>query len=268
MNLYPWQSRISDLLLRIGVAILMFAGSSGQAADIKILGIGGSYQLKITGPIKPGDHGKLRAMITEKTGFPDGLIIEGDAGDIVESMAIGNFVRKNILAVTAGKNCSNTCFLIWAAGIHRRAHGPIDARVITDDEAQLRIYLTNMEIAEDVIADALSPGSALLTDATIIASEHSPRYLQWLTEQCGELTDQQELDWQAIQALQSMEASLNAMGMGGGSMYTVSAETQRQAARAREFSPQYHEELQENYAKVSSCRKNAITEARANQNST
>ena len=268
MNKRPRPSRIAAPLLRTAICFILVMVSSGQAADIRIVGIGSSYQLKITGPVNPGDNHKIRAAITEKAAFPDALLVEGDAGDIAESMAIGNFVRKNILAVTAGKNCSNTCFLIWAAGIHRRAHGPIDARVITDDEAQLRIYLTNMEIAEDVIADALSPESALLTDATIIASEHSPRYLQWLTEKCGELTGQQELDWQATQALQSMEASLNAMGMGGGSMYTVSAETQRQAARAREFSPQYHEELQENYAKISTCRKNAITEARADQNST
>ena len=177
--------------------------SSGQAADIRIVGIGSSYQLKITGPVKPGDNDKIRVAITEKAAFPDALLVEGDAGDIAESMAIGNFVRNNMLAVTAGKNCSNTCFLIWAAGIHR-----------------------------------------------------------------GELTDQQELDRQAIQALQSMEASLNAMGMGGSSMYTVSAETQREAARAQEFSPQYREELQKNHAEISTCRKNVIAAVREEQGST
>jgi len=267
MNKCSRPSRIAAPLLRTAIFSILVMVSSGQAADIKIVGIGSSYQLKITGPVKPGDNDKIHVAITEKAAFPDALLVEGNAGDIAESMAIGNFVRNNMLAVTAGKNCSNTCFLIWAAGIHRRAHGPIDARVITDDEDQLRTYLTTMEIAEDVIADALSSESALLTDATIIASEHSSRHQQWLTEQCGGLTERQELDRQAIQALQSMEASLNAMGMGGGSMYTISAETQRQAARAREFSPKYQEELQENYAKISSCRENVITAAREEQES-
>jgi hypothetical protein len=268
MNERPRPSRITVPLLRTTVFSILVMVSSGQAADIRIVGIGSSYQLKITGPIKPGDNDKIRVAITEKAAFPDALLVEGDTGDIAESMAIGNFVRNNMLAITAGKNCSNTCFLIWTAGVHRRARGPIDARVITNDKAALRAYLTDMEIGGDIIANALSPESALLTDAMIIASEYSPRHRQWLTEQCGELTDQQGLDRQAIQALQSMEASLNAMGMGGSSMYTVSAETQREAARAQEFSPQYREELQKNHAEISSCRENVIAAVREEQGST
>jgi hypothetical protein len=268
MNKHPRLSRITAPLLRTAICSILVTVSSGQAADIRIVGIGSSYQLKITGPVKRGDNDKIRASITEKAAFPDALLVEGDAGDIADSMAIGNFVRKNMLAVTAGKNCSNTCFLIWAAGVHRRARGPIDARVITNDKTALRAYLTDMEISGDIIANALSPESALLTDTMIIASEYSPRHQQWLTEQCGELTNQQELDRQAIQALQSMEASLNAMGMGGSSMYTVSAETQRQAARAQELSPQYRDELQKHHAEISTCRENVIAAVREEQGST
>lgn len=267
MNKYPRPSGTTAWLLRVGIGILLLTAYPGQAADIKILAIGGSYQLKITGPIESGDHDKLRTTIGEQPGFPDALLVEGDAGDIAESMAIGQFVRRNMLAVTAGKTCSNTCFLIWAAGVHRQARGPIDARVISE-EGTLRTYLTDMEIADDVISKASSSAPALLTDAMINAHEYSARHRQWLIEQCGALTEQHELDRQAIQALQSMEASLNAMGMGGSSMYTVSAESQREAARAREFSPQYREELQENYADVSSCRKSAMTTARKKQGST
>jgi len=262
------QPGISYLLLNIGIAIITIVGGPGQAADLKILRVGDSYQIKISGSIKAGDHDKLRAAITEKTDFPDGLLIEGGAGDIDESMVLGHFLRENMLATTAGKQCSNTCFLIWAAGIHRRARGPVEAQVNTDDEDTLRKYLTTMEITEDVIASALSSESAVLTETMISANEYSPRHGLWLTERCGEFTEQQALDRQAIQALQSMEASLNAMGMGGGSMSTVSAETQREAARAREFSPQYRDELNKKYAEVSSCRKKAIAVARADPGST
>ena len=268
MNRYTRQSGIGGLSLGIGVTIIMIAGGTSQAADIKVLGIGDSFQLKIAGPIENGDLVKVRTTIEAKERFPDAVIIESESGDITESMSIGHFVRNNMLTVAAGKQCSNACFLIWAAGVHRQARGPIDARVITDDEDTLRTYLTDMEISEEVIAKTSSAESAVLTDAMINASKYSARHRMWLTEQCGELTEQQESDRQAVQALQSMEASLNAMGMGGSSMYTVSAETQREAARAQEFSPQYRDELQSNYAEISRCRKNAVNSARAERDST
>jgi hypothetical protein len=268
MNTVPRQTKINNLSLPIGIAIITAAAGSSLAAEIKVLGIGDNYQLKISGPIESGDTDKLRAAIAEHTAFPDGLLIESDAGDTTESMAIGHFLRDNMLTVTAGKQCSNTCFLIWAGGVHRKARGPIDARVIAADKDQLRTYLTDMEITEEVISKAASSEQAPLTDAMTDANEYSARHQQWLADQCGALTDRQERDRQAVQALESVEASLNAMGMGGSSMYTVSAETQREAARAREFSQQYRDELQKNYSEISGCHKNAIAFIRAEQNST
>ena len=247
---------------------MMVAGGSSQAADIKVLDIGDNFQIKMSGPIESGDTDKLRAAITEHIAFPDGLLIESDAGDITESMAIGHFLRDNMLTVTAGKQCSNTCFLIWAGGVHRKARGPIDARVITADKDKLRAYLTDMEITKEIISKAASSEPAVLTAEMTGANEYSTRYQQWLADQCGTLTDQQDLDRRAIQALESVEASFNAMGMGGSSMYTVSAETQREAARAREFSPQYRDDLQKNYSEISGCHKNAIAVVRAEENST
>ena len=250
------------MLFWTGFAMLINA--PGYAADFKLIEFGGNYQIKITGPIEPGDNKKLRGVISEKGSFPSGLLVEGNAGDIPESMAVGQFIRKNMLTVTAGETCSNTCFLIWAAGVHRRARGDIDARMQAEDADTVRTYLADIEIPDDIIESALSGEQTILPGAVIKTLELSERHEQWLRKRCGELTQQQELDWQAIQALNSMEDSLNAMGMGGSSMYTVSADTQQQAARAQEMSPQYRDELKQARAENSTCRAEAITEARIN----
>lgn len=255
--------RIFIILLWGGVTLCIPA--PGSATELKLLEFAGSYQVKISGPIDPSAAERLRTMISEKNDFPSGLLIEGGAGDIVESMAIGRYVRQSMLTVTAGESCSNTCFLIWAAGVHRRARGDIDARVHTPDKDAVHAYLAEMEIPDDIVDNAISGTSTLLSDAAMKMTEHSRRHEQWLHDQCGAQTAQQELDWQAVQALKSMEDSLNAMGMGGNSMYTVSADTQQQAARAQEMSPEYREELKHKRTEISSCRAEVIAAARMDQ---
>jgi len=240
-----------------------------NAADISAIEFGGNYRIKIVGVIEPGDHNRLVTMIKEADDFPDALQFDSAHGDVAESIEIGRFARQAMLATTAGKNCDGGCFLAWVGGVYRKVHGPMDINVPGTDSAlagHVRAYLADMEVSDDVIDKALGTSSEPMTPEQIITiiGANSIGHQRWLAEQCGTLTPQQETDWLAIQALKSMEDSLDNMGMamGGNSMYAVGAETQEQAARARTFSPDYRDTVIRSRAKIATCRNNAITGAR------
>jgi len=240
------------------------------AAEISVVEFGDSYRAKITGVIEPGDHDRLVAMVREKDDFPDAVQFDSVGGDVDESIAIGRFARQMMLATATGRNCDGACFLAWAGGVHRKARESMDIHVPITEPAQVdlaRAYLADMEVPDDVIDKALGTTSTPMTPAQIIAAVgvNSIRHERWLAEQCGTLTSQQEKDWQAIQALKSMEDSLNNMGMaaGGQAMYNVDAGTQEQAARAQTFSAAHRDSVTQSRAKIKTCQNNVIAAARS-----
>ena len=105
---------------RIVLFVFLYpAMSVPGSADISAMNFGGSYQIKVTDPIKPGDYQTLVATIEKEGRFPDSVQIESDRGDITESMQIGRLARRGMLSATAGKTCASSCFLIWVGAVHR-----------------------------------------------------------------------------------------------------------------------------------------------------
>ena len=226
------------------VLTLVCISNSALTAQINAVGLPGNQRLRISGPIEPGDYATLTGLANNSATFPAGVLIDSAGGDLAESIAIGRFVRDAMLPVTATEHCAGGCVLIWIAPLA--------------DET--RDYLRRMELDDALIgrlADSppLSPEQAL---ALLGAS--SPGHESRLTERCGALDEQQYKDWRAIQSLEAVNSALNAMaqGMGGQAMYVVDPETERQAAAARDLSPDYRRELATQQAGIEKCRQDSV----------
>jgi hypothetical protein len=262
-------STVRSVIMSLLVASTVF--STAGAAEFRQLKIGSDYQLRISTTVIPGDHDRLVELIDAQGNYPDAIQVDTTSGDVAESMRIGHYIRNRMLSVAAGKSCANTCFVIWAGGVLRQANGPVNVRIAPGQVSQesVETYLTDMEIPAAIIATALSRDSA---DDPVVPVEivtagfgaYSPAHRQWLAERCGELTTSEEQDLNAIRALKSMEDSLNAMGsgMGGNAMFTVSAETQQLAARAREIPEDARLALQQQAEDHRRCQKTRVTTAR------
>jgi hypothetical protein len=255
----------------IATVALLAAQSAVQtswSAEVTASGFGNTHRVAITGDIVSGDRARLVALIETRDGFPATVILDSTGGDVVEAMAIGEFLRRAMLTTTTGHACDRACFLAWAGGVHRATRTPMDIRLLPADTGQgtqVRKYLERMEIPDAVIAMVFDTeaGPVAAEQLSAAVGRTSPRQQSWLADRCGELTLQQADDRRALQALDAMQDAMDNMGMGGNSMYALDPDTQRKAARARAFPPEYREELKQTYARVKACRSEVVAEARA-----
>ncbi len=236
------------------------------AADIRAVGPAGSERIRIDGAVAPGDRDRFAAALAVTQ--TNGVLIESTAGDLTEAAAIGSLVREALLPVTATGPCGGGCVLIWVAGVARSTRQGLDPGGLADDAAAVGRYLARMEIDAATTAQLLASGPLTPVEAIDLLGAASPAHTARLAKHCGTLTVPERADWQAAQALDTVEAALNAMagGMGGGqSMYVVDAETERQAAAARALDPDYRRALTARQAGITQCRRTAVTEWRATQ---
>ena len=140
-------------------ALILLALVMPGSAEISAIRFGGNYQIKITGPIEEGDYQTLVDAIYKESELPDGVQIDAESGDITESMRIGRFVRRGMLAATTGKACAGGCFLIWAGAVQRKAVGPIKFGLNLKDSDELNLvreYLREMEVSDDLAEKFIS----------------------------------------------------------------------------------------------------------------
>lgn len=151
-------------------------------------------------------------------------------GDIVEAIKIGKLIRNNFIPTFAplyfeGKpicaglseeqvdngecGCTSACFLIWAAGVDRKGnvlglHRPYFQKEYFKDlsasEAEIkyatmsndvRIYLANMDIPENIIEKMFATGSdeILYIDEAIVESINKvPFFDEWIKASCKPLS--------------------------------------------------------------------------------
>jgi len=233
------------------IALAALAGTPAAAAELEAVEFGSGYRVRVTATIADDTTRELIDMIRNRGSFPDALLLSADRGDIAAGIELGRFARAAMLPVSAGKSCGDACALTWAGGIARTTRTPLRLAATTADNARVIDYVAEM--------DAPVPD---IGAAPRIPAGHEA----WLAGSCGGLTDQQQSDLAAIRALQAMESSLEAMtmgGMGSQASYTVDAQTQRDAARARELSDGERNAAIEAQAKVETCRTGAVAKARA-----
>jgi hypothetical protein len=252
----------------IGLAALLTVGpATGQ--EIRVIDSAGDYLLKLDGTIKSGDRLSLINTIQQQNAFPQAIQLEATGGDVAEAMAIGRFVRNGMLATAAGDRCDGACFLVWVGGVRRQHRAGMNIALDGLDPAdadQLRNYLFEMEVSERLAAKILHGTETELSAEQIgeQIGDHSPAYREWLESSCGGLTRQEFDDWQAINALNAVEASLGSMGMGGGNAaYNVDPQTQQLAARAREMTPEEKAAVTDKQDLITQCQEKAIGDARA-----
>ena len=260
--------RIRSFFIGVPVAFLLLA-QAVDAADLKAISFAGAYRIRIVGLIAPDDKDRLTATFERRGGFPDSIYLESDGGDIDASMDIGRVIRTNMIPVDSLRACNGACFLAWVGGVNRMAQGNMNIRLATENSSQtrsVRAYLEEMEVPEDVILGVLNPAAVPMTRQQVVAATgaNAPSHHDWLTEQCGELTDLEVKDWQSIQALKALENALASMGAGIGdnANFNIGSETQRQAARAIGFTQEHRDEVDRKYTRVTSCERRVIADAR------
>jgi len=233
------------------IALTTLAIIPARSAELEAIEFGGGYRVRVTGTISDDTAAALIELMRGRGRFPDALLLSADTGDAAAGMELGRFARAVMLPVSAGASCGDACILAWAGGIARSTRSPLRLDETTAGDATVADYLADM--------DAPPPE---IHSASRVPAEHEA----WLAERCGSLTDKQQSDLAAIRALRAMEASLDAMSMGGmgsQSSYTVDAQTQRDAARARELSADERATVVSAQTEIDGCSASAIARVRA-----
>lgn len=229
-------------------AIILSCVTSAHA-ELTVVEFGVGYRIRVTETISDGTAAALVELVNERGSFPDALLLSAAGGEIAAGMEFGRFIRSAMLPVSAGRSCGEACMLAWAGGVRRNTRGPLPLSAAAADETTLA-YLAEMGATQpDLATSPTVPGT----------------HLRWLTENCGSLNEQQRADLEAARALQAMEASLDAMamgGMGGQSNYTVDADTQRAAARAGAVPLERRAASLAAEREIDTCRARAIAEVR------
>ena len=204
--------------------------------------------MEMSGPITPGDAKKFATMLDKEGGIIGALTLRSPGGDVAEAMQIGRTVRKRLLRTNApgedvhGRRscyiggsvqpssecvCLSSCFLVYAAGIHRSGHVlglhrprydeaffaklPLEqanARYAAVIE-QIRAYLVSMGVGDRYLERMLRVSSSemqILTreEADRDLSGFTPAMAEWLKARCGEVSERERdfvIEWSYYMSL-------------------------------------------------------------------
>ena len=237
-----------------------------SAADIDVLRFAGKSQLRLQGTIQAGDASRLLELFRGTEPFAGAMQLDSPGGDVNEAMALGRLVRSAMLATNSIRACDGACFLIWVAGVERRARVPMSPGIShADGEEIVRAYLAEMEVPHEVaglVVGSRNAGRLSPEVAVEMTGERSSEHQAWLALKCGALDEEERQNLAALEALVAMEGSMRTMG-GSSAADTLDADTQRLASEARLISPEDRDALLAKDRELKSCQRDAINEARA-----
>jgi hypothetical protein len=186
--------------------------------------------IEMSGRIVPGDAKRLDELLDKEGAIFGILALRSPGGDVAEAMKVGRLVRKRLLYTRApsdggnGKRycsiggspeassecvCLSSCFLIYAAGIHRTGnvlglHRPrydeaFFAKLPLDEAnkrygaviEQIRAYLVEMGVGDRYLDRMMRVSSSEMEivkpeDAERDLSGFIPAMAEWLKAKCGE----------------------------------------------------------------------------------
>lgn len=166
--------------------------------------------INIIGQIEKGDLENIIAVLKDREYMP-GLAISSPGGDVAEAMMIGRFFRNSKLDITVNENaeCAGACFLIVVGAAGRYLQSPL--RIDRADiDADVRDYLYEMNVPEDVVADVMSmePAQEFYLDPAEFrrrVGQHPPAFEEWKVASCGEMTHDEKLLYDGVVALSNYE---------------------------------------------------------------
>jgi hypothetical protein len=210
----------------------LFQRSCGETACsvARLIGI-----IEMSGKIVPGDAKRLEDLLNKEGSSFGVLALRSPGGDVAEAMRIGRLVRQRLLRTSAPTDdgsgqrmcfvggspevfseciCLSSCFLIYAAGIHRSGnvlglHRPwydeaFFAKLPLDQAnakygaviEQIRAYLVEMGVGDKYLQRMLRVSSS---EMEILTQEEADRDLngfipaiaEWLKAKCGEVPERE-----------------------------------------------------------------------------
>lgn len=259
------------------IAGFLFSGVNVHSAEISLSQ--NKYVLFLSGEIKQGDYQKITQLLYTLDAMPRSVAINSPGGDIQESIKIGTLIRSGLFQSYISKNgqCNSACFIIWASGVRRfpasaiagsdgfegklglhrpfyeRGHysslNPADAKNAYQElEVYVRAYLVELRIPSeivDVMFRTKSTDTIFISDLDMIEKlgQEAPFFEEWLIAKCGELADEEDLDYKTLMAFELM-------GAGG----TPLARTAPGYERVESMSAGYKKYLWEKGLKIDTCR--------------
>ncbi|MBJ6125410.1 hypothetical protein [Microvirga splendida] len=202
----------------------------------------------MSGTIVPGDARRFEELLDKEGASIRSLGLRSPGGDVAEAIQIGRTVRKRLLRTSAPTEdgdgqricfvggspevssecvCLSSCFLIYAAGIHRSGyvlglHRPryeeaffaklpleqANAKYSAVIE-QIKAYLVEMGVGDAYLRRMLRVSSSEMEILTREEAERDlngfiPAMAEWLKAKCGELSEREERlvsDWGLYMAL-------------------------------------------------------------------
>ena len=109
--------RLRSLLLAVALTVAV----PGYGMDVTRDEQRNEFTLFLTGPIVAGDLKKIVAAVTPPARFPNHFTLDSPGGNLIESMAIGKFIRETASATFVAKNCSSACVFVLVAGTSKNA---------------------------------------------------------------------------------------------------------------------------------------------------
>jgi len=249
-----------------GCICAMFFAVSAGAADFRVEDGRGGYSISVEGRVRQGDLDTWTRIVKGKGEFPYSTYLGAVSGDAAELIRFGEMYRAAHLSITAVQDCNTECFIWLVGGVSRTVTTGISVTFAAIEPIEpVKHYLLAMDVSEPVVENLMEstaeqPVEITQEEFNRDIGERPDGFAQWLLENCGEMSQQEQEDHKRVQSSSFLEILriMQSQDPERTDLTPIIAKYEQLSVEADRFSEKYKQELINKWLAIRQCKADQV----------